>query len=733
MKKSWKGWLATAAVVVAIGVVIIAGLNYWLTLLVRRQLDNNVAAAGNLFISYEDVHLTVSGRAKITNVHFRTDSLAFEDSIRQVVDVQADAVSLEGINYYDWLVRRQVQLRGLNIVRPVVHTRFVHDPSLQHGLDLEARMTEERRRRLERVLHVARIFIDEAVVKRITVSDASIDAAAINDSLRVCVSDFSMNIYDIGYSIKDSVPRYNDSVFHFLLQDVEVRIPEAAALLTVRQLQAEPSGVMDIYDVRAMAYLDDSYRQSVDAGVEHVRVGGFDAAQFNAYKQMQIRNVHLYNPEVALRIDETMAATPIAGQVRLADIDSLDRALLQAKLDVAAEFITGLTIDTIAVHQAAVDVRSLSSAFWLRSDSLDLSVFGLGYSLIDEIPYHYNDSVYHFFLGHSDIITPDSLLRVTASDVRYDNGGAFEVGPTHIRHIVDRWQLAHRMGDMPSSWIDMHLNSLRTSSKNVVREVLTVRDGFRLDTLYADVASMHVFRDKRFSPKQPYTLPQTNLLNLTYPFVVRRVDARLRKVQVEMALTEKSVGRLALNDLHVSVRNVTPIPNSVIRVAATGKIGTGSLRARFDMTVNRACDWHIALDAKNLNTHCLDDMIYPIVGMKIGCDVHHLTADYGGNKDVANGTFCMEYDHLDIHAYKDSDSPFTVVGKMSGLINSAGKTLVNQSNPSRPGKEPLSYQVTWKNDIWTDPAIFYIGPVINGCVETLLPGLFIHRRTSSAD
>lgn len=720
-------------VVGVVGLVISTCLNMWMKSLVHRQLDANIAAADSLFISYGDIKLTVlTGKAWIKDVHFRSDTAQWDDQAEHpMMEAQVDMLSLDGINYYNWLVRRQLNLKGLTIVNPSFRIRFTHTIDEERGDLLQKHMDEARKERLESILKVARIFIDDATISRITVDHASVKAEAINDSLRISVPEFTMSIYDLGYNIKDLLPHYNDSIFHFLLRDVKVYIPKVPMSLFVSEMMAEPNGVLQIKDISTISYLNSQHSDSVVAGVETITVGGFNVAKFNLIKQMDVKNIHLYGPYVTLQIDETNQPQKTQKTSTQKEIAAINQKLTDANLEVIEEFITGLTIDTILLHDATVHVQSSVTDFRLQSERLSLALYGLGYSLIDEVPYHYNDSVYQFYLGYIDIVTPDSVLAITAHNIRYDNGGAFSLGKTHIRHIVDKWQLSHLMGDVPVTLMDMWVDSVHTSSKNIVQEVYSLEKGFFLDTLYADISKLSVFRDARYEVKQPYQLPQAYLTQLSYPFVVHCVKANVNKINIQMALTKQNIGKLDLGPIRLKISNVTPIPNSVITTNATGRMGTANLQAVFDMTVNKACDWHLRLNATNLDVHHLDSMLYPIVGMTIGCDIHRIQADYGGDTALATGTYCMEYDHVDIFADKNSNSPIKIVRDLSGLINSAGKTIIHPANPTTPDKAPVAYQVKWKNNPWVNPALFYIGPVIDGCIETMLPGLFVHKRVKN--
>ena len=725
MKKQYIRSGIIVLVIFVIGVVVTASVNQWLAALVRRQLDNNIAAAADsIRFTYGNVRVAAfRGKAQINDVYvaFRKYD---EDSTYTDLNATIAGISMDGINHLDWLTHRQVHLKGFTITRPVVQASFYHDPQLAEKVKLKSDLSDKEN--MENFLRIARIIMDDAVIGRITIDKASVDALAYNDSLRILVPEINMSLYDLGYNVKDQTPHYNDSIFHFLMRNIEMYVPDADVSLTVKSLQAEPNGIINIQEVLSQTYLDSLHHESIHAGVQSLAVGGFDAAKFNQIKQMEIRSVHLYDPFINVVVDETVS--PQSQKTTKEEMEVLNARLQDINVELATKFITGLVVDTILVHNAACDIHSSVTSFNVHADSLFVALYGLGYSLIDEVPYHYNDSVYQFYVGHATITTPDSLTAITTSSIRYDNGGAFSIGPTRVRNIVDKWKLGAILNMGPATWIDLSLNSLHTSSKNILREVFTIEDGFFLDSIYVDIQSMSVFRDVRQQPVNPFTLPQVPLLQLSYPFVINHVDAKVHRMNIEVALTKQCVGHLNLNDLCAQLSNVTAIRNSTITLNARCGVGRGVADARIELDIKPTCDWRIALNARDLNLHFLDDMLYPMVGLKVGAEVSSLVADYQGDNQIANGTFCLQYDNLSIHAYKDSQSPFTIVGDLSGLINSASKTLLNKRNPRYPGKAPLAYQVQWKNDPWQQPALFYIGPCIDGCIKTLLPGLFVHKR-----
>lgn len=731
-----KTWILCGAIV---GIVLTVSLcsNRWLTRIVCAELDNSISQLDTLDIRYGGVRLLVlSGHVWIDDVYLQTDTLYQQaDSTRQMTRVEIGQMSIDGVNFWKWLVQKRIQVRGITIKSPHV-TSWVKIKSEEEklmGEELRRQIKAEQEAQIEQAMEVARAFVEEAVVDRITIRNAQVHVGSINNCLRTSIEDASMEIYGIGYSFIDSIPyHYNDSVFHFDVSGVQVVLPDGMTQLHSRGMVARPGGVVRLDTTWVESRFSKDGKQFVSGQIAGLRIGGFDALKFNQTKSLNVRSIHLDRP-TATAAASTLKPQKTQAELRLEKKHAEQLSIQQRQhweeiQEQVMMFLTEVSIDTIQIHNVSGQFASTSDHLLASIDSLSLGVYGIGYSLLDSIPYHYNDSVYEFSLAHARIITPDSLIEVINEGMHYTNGGAFSVGRTRVHHIVDRWELSPRKGNTPQAWIDLTMESLSTSQKNVVREAFTLDKGFGLDTVRVHVSKLELHKDARFKPTHPYSIPQAAMLNVEYPFHIHHVEAKLDDMTIHVGMTKEAVGTLQLGPLNASVSNITAVKGETIRAKAKGRMGKGKLDLDFRMIVNQEGNWDMSIDAHDLDMHHLDGMVYPLVGMKIGCDVQHMTAHYGGDGQNATGTFCMEYSNLDVHADKESPSPIKVVADLSGLINSFAKSFLPKQNPAKPGMEPRAYNVKWKNDPWKEPAFFYIGPIIDGAVETMLPGIFASQK-----
>lgn len=345
-----------------------------------------------------------------------------------------------------------------------------------------------------------------------------------------------------------------------------------------------------------------------------------------------------------------------------------DKKLAQA-IAMTKMLIDAAQIDEICIEEASTQLHCLSNRMTIGIDSVCLTLHDIGYDIADTLPL-YNDSVYSLSVGQFTLLTPDGRTTIEASDI----------------HAEEKQGLA------------------------------------------LNVEHLHIFRDKRHMPKMLYHMPQEALEGVELPFVTKPVDARVRTITIDLALTDENIGRIRLDHIHATVPPLHIRPNQSIRMHATGQLGRGSKAALdFTMHLNKACEWEVALRGSDIEMANLNDLLYPIVGMNVSSTIDSVSAVYHGNATKAEGTFCMAYHDLTIHADKHATPAFAIVSKMAGVINGFADGFIPKSNPGKLDKAARSYRVSWKNDPTKEVALFFVGPIIDGAVETFLPGLFLCR------
>ena len=428
-------------------------------------------------------------------------------------------------------------------------------------------------------------------------------------------------------------------------------------------------------------------------------------------KQILISDVRIKHPSVELWMDEEHPEKCFP-ELHDEKLEHMDKVTVRADLM------------RLHINHADFKLHSLSSKLDVLAEDFNLQVNDLAYDSI----FSYNDSVYEISLAHAAIMLPDGMMRLETHALEHKNQGAFRVGETRIANTMPRKKLADIMQE-PVTWIDMTVSSVETSPFNPIRKALA--QDFTLDKIKAVVASMDVYRDERYAPKKPFDMPQQILMAIPAQFLIKHVDAHINAINIEFASTNVNCGKLHIGGIQAAVDNVTNKRGATMKAGGTCPIQEGKAEASFSMTMNKACDFGLKLKATGINVDYLNTFLRPLVGMTCELQVDELTTDYTGNSEKATGTFRMLYHGLKVQVHKEDDIPYKIVTKNAKTFTALANTLLPKSNPTAVDVHPRAYQVEWKRNEWKPFPLYLFGPCIDGAMETLLPGLFVHKQVSN--
>ena len=214
-------------------------------------------------------------------------------------------------------------------------------------------------------------------------------------------------------------------------------------------------------------------------------------------------------------------------------------------------------------------------------------------------------------------------------------------------------------------------------------------------------------------------------------FMINHVDAHINAIDIEYASTNVNCGELHLKGIQAAVDNVTNKRGAIMTAGGTCPIQKGQAKASFSMTMNKACDFGMRLHATNINADYLNTFLRPLVGMTCELQLDDLETQYTGNSEKASGTFKMLYHGLKVQVHQEDDIPYKIVTKNAKTFTTLANTLLPKSNPTAVDIHPRAYEVSWKRNEWKPFPLYLFGPCIDGAMETLLPGLFVHKQVSS--
>lgn len=391
--------------------------------------------------------------------------------------------------------------------------------------------------------------------------------------------------------------------------------------------------------------------------------------------------------------------------------------------------LAGIDLGRVRVLRASGEVKSVSTSLHAKVDSLSVKVSDLLFSTADK-QFSYNDSVYELSADRIYLKLPDGSKELSVCNLFTEDAGAFTIGRTRVRDLFSDAKMAKKAQE-PVTWIDLTLNRLHTSPVNPIRKALA--QDWTLDSIYADVHSMHVITNQRYAPKQPVQTPQKVLMAIPAKFTVNSVNALVRSINVELTLNGEQYAKLDLKDIKANLKNITNRKNAVWTSYISAPMDKGHFEATYAMHMNSDSQFDCELLGENFDMSVLNSFIRPIVGLTFESHVNRLEACYSGNSMDVEGEFLMMYQGLEVAFHREDKIAVEAISKYGKTIEGFANNLIPKSNPTAVDIEPRRYKVSWKRDVWKPYPLFIFGSCINGVVETMLPGLYAHRQIRSTD
>lgn len=385
-----------------------------------------------------------------------------------------------------------------------------------------------------------------------------------------------------------------------------------------------------------------------------------------------------------------------------------------------SSFLKKVSLSEIKVENAAIDLRS-------QTDSLKVNVQNMGFSVHDinvllaENTVEYNDSCYSFSLDSLFYADAPGLSCIKVGHLATRDAGPVEGLGIHLYNCVPMETVAERMGKVTAVWYDVNLDSLCTSPINIPRMAKAER--VDVESIRVSSPGIVLFQDNRYPPAVPYTTMQEGLNAVELPLHIGQVEVNVKKFNFIMETTHINRGSIAMDDLHVAIKSISNAPNNVMGLSVRyGNKKTGTM----NLAVNIHNDKHETttgeLHVRGLDASRMDNFIRPLFGATARADIHQIDGTFKGNKDEMTEEFCMQYENLSIQAWNDETAPFKIMAKNSGAVTFLANLVLPSANPSKPGKEPKSVQVSFKRDVMQPYPAYLVQNLTMGMLRTVLPG-----------
>ena len=435
-------------------------------------------------------------------------------------------------------------------------------------------------------------------------------------------------------------------------------------------------------------------------------------------KNLLLHAIHIDHPSVELWLDEK--------HPELAFPQMRDTTLEKANM-----WLKEAVLNRFHIDDASLAYHSLREKTDIGVKALSLCVHDLAFNFVDTT-FSYNDSVYSLDLDEFAVVVPDGLTRIEAHDIKTHNQKGLELGYTRIANTMPKNKMADIVKE-PVTWMDLQIKSVKTSPFNPIRKALA--KDYTLDNMDVVIEQMDVYRDNRYKPTKPFPMPQEILMALPVKFNIKQVNAKMKKINIELVLTsDKNVGQLTISDIKAKVKNVTNRKDQVMSIEGDCPFGTtGHAEAQVSMQMSKNSQFQTRLHAEKVQLNTLNPFLRPMLGITCDCNLDALDTHYTGDNVQATGTFRMLYQGLYVRVHEEDDIPIKALKDHAKFITSAANSLLPKSNPTSVDVRPRAYSVNWKRDEWKPFPLYLFGPMIDGIKKTMLPGLFVHEQTKNDD
>jgi hypothetical protein len=454
-----------------------------------------------------------------------------------------------------------------------------------------------------------------------------------------------------------------------------------------------------------------------EIAIEKVLIQHIDVLQVLRTKDLNVRKVIIKNPHITAYINENSQPNDPPIKIMTQENLSGSRQLLT--------YIAALNVQDVKIENGTIEAKSLVSELAASSDSIDITVHNLCYTLADTV-LTYNDSIYDLQLSNIHVCLPTGNYELTVNEFSTANAGNICINDVHVWSPIPKTKLADRCGKIPVVWIAGEFSQIHTSPCNIIRQIL--QQSILLDTVSVTANKMHLYRDNRYPPKEPYKMPQEILLAIAQPINITHFDFKLPTFVYQEATTNINCGELLMHHMHLTANHIKNSEHNVIGTRILGTLTKGGyMDISLNLDLNKYCTFDCLFKLKDGKGAAFEHFIRPLFGATLDCDIQNMNAKFTGNKIATNGTFTMAYKNLKIHVYKE-ETPIAIIAKNSGAVNFFSKIILPTANPAIPGQEPRSYTIYHKHDSYKNFPSYLLMTLAEGAKETLLPGFYLKYR-----
>lgn len=329
------------------------------------------------------------------------------------------------------------------------------------------------------------------------------------------------------------------------------------------------------------------------------------------------------------------------------------------------------------------------------------------------------------------------VQRGKAGEIGYTDMQVARVRANHVNVLRALREKHLELHDVHLSGMDVDAiaphaeGKLQLNAKGLEADLRTIayQDTVSVDSISLTIDSLALHLTKWHAPEHPYGMPQEGLARLPMPLSIGRLTVDVE--QFNFALTTRDVKYASVRStkVHALSRHIENAPGSRITVNTETHLPLGGHAwLGFTMVQNKACDVLLDMRVVKAEGADLNNMLRPLVGITMDCTIDTLTTQLKGNRKGIDGEFMMRYHDLAVEVHQ-GESPYQIVNKNAGAINSFANSLLPKSNPNPLTPDNVRrYRVHADRDPMRPFPMMPIMAMVDGMKDTLLPGLFVHKK-----
>lgn len=374
-------------------------------------------------------------------------------------------------------------------------------------------------------------------------------------------------------------------------------------------------------------------------------------------------------------------------------------------------------VDDVYVGLDSVAFKKTDDKTEVSLCDLRVKAHDLRYNIADST-FSFYDSVYSISAEDIDFTSPDGLFNLRVGKFSTAHDGTF-VFKNIVGGNTDKpEEHAFKMGKEMADWAQFQFKEARISPTNIARMIKDKKIDIEKVVVHGD--QVRVYHDSQFPCKHAKPMPQQALAAIEMPLCIRCVEAELTTLNVNVTLDGKHAGTLPLYKSSVTITDISNTPNNVLKAKVTSHFANGGpMHLTMNMRQNKRCTFDYHVNVGQTSGENLTDLMMPMLGLQVSCNIHSIKADFKGDKDTIGGTFCMRYDSLSF--YMDKYSPEEHIAKLAGLGNAFAPIVIQNRNPRKPNAEPQAYTLHSERNPMKPVPEYMLVILCKGIVCTVAP------------